>query len=356
MLPSHQDSCQNKSQDQYGSNPVRQNFNSSQRPLGNYGSGFGNYSGPSSPYFESTNPYGRLFFPAYRGAAAGYQNNNNNINPQAQAPQPSRPLGPGNRQPLQITNGNANAAPGTNQPSSRQLNNYGNRNPYRPYGNRFLQRPYGVKAYQYDTTGDENAHIDDQEQYEAYEDAFYQGADWVNEPGKQVHPGDELPDTGMLEDTNDNTVEAHFLTEPVQCYHCRHCSTDFKSNNLLPKHLRISCSKATRQHVSPSVSAKEEVEIQEVAAFLSDTVIRSGATNILEKNYAFRGHRFVIAMVTFALASQLYELCFDIGCTMSLIDRKFLSEILLGATVRQMPTPMTVRGLGTNMHDASEYV
>ena len=44
---------------------------------------------------------------------------------------------------------------------------------------------------------------------------------------------------------------------------------------------------------------------------------------------------------------------------MSLIDRNFLLKLMgagLVIDVKKMPTPMTVRGLGTNQHDASEFV
>ena len=41
---------------------------------------------------------------------------------------------------------------------------------------------------------------------------------------------------------------------------------------------------------------------------------------------------------------------------MSLIDRAFLSENHPTAEIKKMPTPMTVRGIGSNKHEASEYV
>ena len=65
---------------------------------------------------------------------------------------------------------------------------------------------------------------------------------------------------------------------------------------------------------------------------------------------------YVTAMVQLFFLGLLFELCFDTGCTMSLIDRKFLRENHPDAEIKKMPTPMTVKGIGTKRHEASEYV
>ncbi len=41
---------------------------------------------------------------------------------------------------------------------------------------------------------------------------------------------------------------------------------------------------------------------------------------------------------------------------MSLIDRKFLADQAPSIPVQQMPSPITVRGLGTNRHKSKEFV
>ena len=78
---------------------------------------------------------------------------------------------PGGRQQLQITNGNA--PPETTRQQQRQgRQNIGPRytsNPFRPY------RP-GMTARAYQNYGEDEAQLDEQEQYEQYEDTFYQGA------------------------------------------------------------------------------------------------------------------------------------------------------------------------------------
>ena len=56
------------------------------------------------------------------------------------------------------------------------------------------------------------------------------------------------------------------------------------------------------------------------------------------EGYAFRGFHYITAMVQLFFLGSLFDLCFDTGCTMSLIDRN--------AEIKKMSTPMTVKGIG----------
>lgn len=122
------------------------------------------------PFYGSNNPYGSTTRPFLRPNLS-YQGN---VNPQQyqayqpRQPQQNQPL----RQPLQLTNGNQfpgqKALP--NQANQNQNDNgYNrdlNRNPFR--------KPFTTtKAYH--AEGQENTPLDDQEEYQQYEDAFYQG-------------------------------------------------------------------------------------------------------------------------------------------------------------------------------------
>ena len=347
-------------QGQYGSNPFRPNF-ISQRPSGNfpYGGGFG-----SRPYFGSSNPYGRPFFP-YGGTS--YQNNNNNQQQQQQQQQPQatqgqqRPL-PGNRQPLQITSGNANESPGQNQPRQQNANanSYGgNKNPFRPYGNGFQRRPF-ARAYQHDAEGQENEPMDEQAEYDVYEDAFYQNAPL---PGNQVDDYNDDPKSTDPENFHGDTVESNFVAASLaaKVVKCRKCHEDFSSNNALHRHLRSDqhLSEASLE-VKPSTVATAAspapVSAPVAKSATSEHVILSTSTDSPVQGYAFRGFHYVTAVVQLFLLGLLFDLCFDTGCTMSLIDRKFLRENLPDAEIKKMPTPMTVRGIGNRKHSASEYV
>ena len=94
-------------------------------------------------------------------------------------------------------------------------------------------------------------------------------------------------------------------------------------------------------------------------AVVDQPLIRSIAPQATAtEGYGFRGYRFATVKVNFKWKGETYEICMDTGCTMSLIDREFLQTLMqvgLVIDIKKMPTPMTVRGLGTNQHDASEY-
>lgn len=87
-------------------------------------------------------------------------------------------------------------------------------------------------------------------------------------------------------------------------------------------------------------------------------IIESTATDKPIPGRAFRGYRYATVKVSLIYQGTLYESCFDTGCTMSLIDRTFLDQIIkeegLGIEIKRT-SPIKVRGLGTREHDVCEY-
>ena len=233
---SHQDKGK-QPQGKYGSNPFRPfNF---KRPYDNVfgGKGFGSDDGAPRP-FGSSNPYGRPFVPY----GTNFQSNNNTQQQQPQATQ-QRQL-PDGRQQLQITSGRENANTSTGYNQNRQQSNAGNRNPFQPYNNnqQNQRRPF-TRAYQHATEDQENQHPNEQAEYEAYEDAYYQNANWP-EPQNERNEEPKDPDTEHDQEFG-NTVESNFVTAATtQKFKCRPRHKTFKSNNSLHRHIRDSISKS----------------------------------------------------------------------------------------------------------------
>ena len=78
--------------------------------------------------------------------------------------------------------------------------------------------------------------MDEQAQYDAYEEAFYQGAEWAHE---QAAEKEELPNPDQERHKQDVTVESNYIVaSPCKPrFKCRRCQEVFKSNNLLHRHL-----------------------------------------------------------------------------------------------------------------------
>ena len=97
-----------------------------------------------------------------------------------------------------------------------------------------------------------------------------------------------------------------------------------------------------------AVSAGETASISKIIHFLS--------TNQSVESYIFRGFHYVTAMVQLFFLDLLYDLCFDIRCIMSLINRTFLSENHSTAEIKKISTLITIKGINSNKHEASEYI
>ena len=61
-------------------------------------------------------------------------------------------------------------------------------------------------------------------------------------------------------------------------------------------------------------------------------------------------------MIKISLLDSIYDLCFDTDYTMSLIDRKFLRQVLLDVEIREIPTFMTVKDIENNRYNISQYI
>ena len=323
--------------------------NNSFRPSGN---GYQSYGGPYRPY-SSTDPYGSRPFVPY-----GNDNNNRQQNP----PPPRQQLGT-SRQPLQLTNnGNANASPsGMNGPNPQQPNrgnnnfagnNFG-RNQFRPYNNRPYNNGFQRRAYQHDVDDVNGTRQDDQEEYEEFEDSYYQGAQWTHENAANQDSSEEREETPPTNDhDNDDTVETHFINASKPSPKCRQCQAAFSSNNLLHKHLREEHSKEKETPQFATTAATKASS--EDGWSKASRIIKSMANDVPAEGYAFRGYRYATAFAALTQTGRRHKLCLDSGCTMSLIDRKFVLDNNI--PVKKMPTVMNVKGIGDRKHDASEYV
>ena len=72
--------------------------------------------------------------------------------------------------------------------------------------------------------------------------------------------------------------------------------------------------------------------------------------------HAFRNYHYAMALAKLAKKCVLENIYLDTGCSVSLADRAWIKECLPELEVRKMPSPITVRGLGSAKHQTDEYV
>lgn len=174
----------------------------------------------------------------------------------------------------------------------------------------------------------------------------------------------------MTNDNNENTSKRHLNV--AKGLTCLICNQNFNSGNKLHNHLRQAHSKKEASSYQRHRAEKIAKNNQESTSSRLSTSISQDKLNLTSKitvvtstapqsikplGYAFRGRRYAQLQVQIASPqNEQVPVCLDTGCAMSLIDRTFLKQQNPTAKTRRMKNGMKVRGLGTNLHDASGFI
>ena len=358
---------------------------------GQYNNRQGGFSKPSfpsqaQPYYQQQSYSG--FSPGYGSSSYNYRNNfaNRQYQPSQQSmPRPANPALP-IRQPLQITAGNTSSStpqssnqpnhrPGgsfarppnrpsggfpsrSNQYSNQYANQYSNQYPSRP-------RPQGT-AYQASESGSQFHDLPSEEtDSESHQEAQDHDNYFADEENDYYQPSQEDEAEGYFASAATSVTRTSFQ--------CRHCQMDFSSGNGLHKHLgnpgrgrrasKPACSGSmqvqdkaqdepqdkTQNAMSPAALTAEPGDHQEVIQSTSDSSQEVGT------GHAFRGYHYAMGAAKVTKHGSTKLLCFDTGCSITLVDRAWLLQALPDLEIRQMSKAITVRGLGSNKHQTSAY-
>ena len=277
------------------------------------------------------------------------------------ANRPQQSGNPGRPQSAPPPQNNQNAYGGQRQPF-RPFTNYNNQNqPWRPSQS---QSGQAQRAYHGET--DENKDSSGQEGYEVQGDDDGNADPAGNEDNGEGYGEDFMDDSysyhaqagndGRL--SPDQEVAGYFLQTPrsrTRDTRCKRCNEGFSSRNKLHQHLR-SC------RVKPSAVNQHSTDVNHGAIIYSDAV-----TDCSE-GLGFRSWHYATVDGSVAAVRndgtvvegegevKPEKITPDSGCTMSVIDRKFLFTQAPEAQVKTMPQPVRVRGIGDAMLDSSEYV
>ena len=283
-----------------------------------------------------------------------------------------------NRLQIIVDSANVNASNSNQQQSMssrqsfRSLNN-NQRDDYDEYAQR-SQTTYQTSVIDEE---DENSYIDDASD-----------AQWLSE----YHDTDDSVlsyenQSDLLDDYSQNVEiaqDVNFLSSATEVntdtHSCNHCSSIFTSRNQLFKHLRIACwFSDTSEHADHAVSiikltfsfivsisqrssnAKilHEKTYEFAHAFSSvnrrviQSIVRFDETN---SDYAFREYQYDQATVKLDNSSENIKICIDIDCSVIMIDRKFLTQLLSNVSVQKLASSIFVRSVNDKIVKSDEYM
>ena len=264
------------------------------------------------------------------------------------APQAAnQPTLPAPRVPLQIANGNA-GSPFNPRPTFPNRGRGGTRpfNQNQPtWRNTSYPNTQRVRAYHGANESHEevsNALDEDPSHDPDYSEAYH------HDPNREeAYCAGDQDDHHQDPPTGDHLeVDAHYVAT-VKDIKCRHCRAKYPSNNALHRHLRSGC------------SAPEEIAANNTSPNISGHVvgrkITSDATDLRSNGYGFRGWHYVTALIALSTNATPTDLCLDTGCTMTLIDRKFLHEQTPNTRIKYLDSTIAVRGVGAGKHHTNEF-
>ena len=150
---------------------------------------------------------------------------------------------------------------------------------------------------------------------------------------------------------------------------CQNCDAEFTSNNLLHKHL-ITCKESRKQKqrthklsVSNKVISenKKENSVQgqfDVGKINKSHIIESSAPMLKTWGLSFQSWHYLTMRVLFTARAEVILICADTGCTMSLIDWKFMMQHIsnAGNLIWKLVVPIPVWGLRVVHHLCTDWL
>lgn len=277
-------------------------------------------------------------YSGYQQRGQGYMSNTNNVQ---QSQQYQRP-----REPLRITQGQATSKPPN--ASNLPMNN----------GKQADRRPRQQAAYQAEV------HTEEEQERLQHSQESYAPADFsCDEPLDAYTDGPDYYTEGEYfddPDANFSAVNPEQIRQPTT--RCKVCRTCFESNNKLHRHLRMDRCKEAKQAAKDAAakSTFEDAPVYSAVPTESPAVIRivrstKNASKDTGTGYGFRNWHYVTAGVKLHHDSPVEQVCLDTGCSLTLVDRAWLLQQAPNTQIRQMASPLTVRGIGTDKHATADY-
>ena len=132
---------------------------------------------------------------------------------------------------------------------------------------------------------------------------------------------------------------------------CGKCGAPFSSKSLLHKHLKDGCNSPLQPSALDAPRPTSPIPI-----ITSKSVVPAMGSGL-----AFRGWTYATAAVTLVPwvlsleADPSSTACLDTGCGVTLVDKDWLLRQLPDQKIKEMSTPLKVRGIGTSKHESAQF-
>ena len=151
-----------------------------------------------------------------------------------------------------------------------------------------------------------------------------------------------------IDEMKTNHIQVFNLSKTT--YICYWCTSIFKFNNMLHKHLSI-CKR--KQSIKITLN-KSYVSLEES---VNEQIIKSFTRITADTEYGFWFWHYAAAEAHIdKVNNQSYEICTDTDCIMFLIDRKFLLSNTLNILVICMSFLIRVHELRSKIHSCSDFI
>ena len=151
--------------------------------------------------------------------------------------------------------------------------------------------------------------------------------------------------------TNVLHVDLKMITSSSRNFICRICNSIFDFNNKLHKYFK-------RCKRSLSIEIFHVVIATKLFTFDSnkDVLIESNVSIIIDTRLVFRLWHYVTTIMSFSCSKASHDICIDTDCTMSLIDRVFVTNLKLVTQIKKVNVSIFVRDIDTFRHVTNDYL
>ena len=126
-------------------------------------------------------------------------------------------------------------------------------------------------------------------------------------------------------------------------------NTQFVKESMVKPHCKL-----CKQHINHAAEATIVEKASSELTSCSEEVVELNATQNHQPKYEFRGWHYATAEVQFNHKEEAHNVCFDSGCSVTLVDQEFLNQVAPTAQIQTFD-PVNMNSI-TGSETTHDYV